>query len=247
MPNLPPGFTWRAPGLGDIESVVALVRECEEADEGDAETTLDDQRGDWERPRFDLEKDAWLVVAADGRPAGYADLWDRVPRERFVADGHVRPEFGGHGVGTWLVRTAEARGREKAAPEGAMLSHTIFHGDEAAHRLLIAEGYTVAQHYWRMVMQMIHPPQEPDTPEGIRVRTFEPGADDRRVWDLVQEAFSDNERHAPSPFEEWALFMLERESFDPSLFYVAESDAGEVAGVALCPSYDGWPGCANWR
>jgi mycothiol synthase len=238
-PELPEGFVSRAPRWKEIEDVASLIRECEEADEGDAEMTADDVRGSWERPRFDLERDAWLVMASDGHPAGYADLWDRVPGERFVADGYVRPEFRGQGVGRFLVRAAEARVRERAGQgRQTTLSHTIFHGSDAA-RLLLAEGYKPVQHYWRMVLEMDSQPTDARIPAGVAVRRFTPGKDDRAVWAVVQEAFSDNEEFVAKPFEEWAGFMTTRDSFDPSLYFVAEAD-GEIAGVALCPKFEDW-------
>ena len=218
----------------------ALIREHDEADEGEAESTIDDLRGYWERARFGLKTDAWVVVAPDRRLAGYVDVWDRTPGERFVADGYVRPDLGGHGIGTFLVRTAESRAREKATPgSGATISHTVFHGNEAAMRLLVAEGYAPAQHYWRMVLEFGSPPGEPAVPPGLTIRAFVPGQDDSAVWELVMDAFSDNAEYTPLPFEEWAGFMLERESFDPSLFFIADAGS-EIAGVALCPKYDGW-------
>jgi len=240
--TLPPGFTSRAPRPGELGAVNALVREHEEADEGEAESTIDDLRGYWERARFDLKKDARVVVAPGRRLAGYVDVWDRTPGEQFVADGYVRPDMGGHGVGTFLVRTAEARAREKASRvSGATISHTIFHENEAATRLLIAEGYTPVQHFWRMVVEFGSPPGEPAAPQGITMRPFVRGQDDRAVWQLVTEAFSDNADYRPRPFEEWAGFMTNRESFDPSLFFIADASS-EIAGVALCPKYEdsGW-------
>ena len=237
MNELPEGVRARAPRQREIEAVVALIRECEEADEGHAEMTVDDVRSAWERARFELKRDAW-VVAAGGRLVGYADVWDREPGARFVADGYVHPEFRGHGIGTFLVRAAEARATERASAAGRTISHTIFHGDEAAHRLLIAEGYVVAQHYWRMVMGVRSPPAEAEPPPEMAIRAFVPGQDDSAVWEVVQEAFSDNAEFTPKPYEEWAKFMVERDSFDPSLYLVADAN-GEIAGVALCPRYEG--------
>jgi ribosomal protein S18 acetylase RimI-like enzyme len=45
----------------------------------------------------------------------------------------------------------------------------------------------------------------------------------------------------PAPFGEWKAFMMESESFDPGLWFVAEHE-GRLVGVALCPDYEeyGW-------
>jgi len=233
-------FVIRAPTWDDLDAVLALIWACEAHDEGDAELMVDDLRGHWSRARFDLERDAWVVAAGDGRLAGYADVWDRAAGERFLAGGYVRPDCRGHGVGTFLVRAAEERANAKATPGArATISHTIFRDNEAAVRLLVAEGYTPAQHYWRMVMDLASTLPEPVQPGGISIRSYVAGQDDQAVWALVQEAFADNQDYLALPFEEWALFMLDRETFDPSLYFIA--DAGEeIAGVALCPKYEGW-------
>jgi ribosomal protein S18 acetylase RimI-like enzyme len=58
------------------------------------------------------------------------------------------------------------------------------------------------------------------------------------VYALVQDAFADNERHEAESFEEWQAFMIDREAFEPGLWFIAEAN-GEIAGVVLCPDYQG--------
>ena len=88
-------------------------------------------------------------------------------------------------------------------------------------------------------MEFGSPPGEPAAPQGITMRGFVPEKDDKAVWQLVMEAFSDNADYTPIPFEEWAGFMTDRESFDPSLFFIADAGS-KIAGVALCPKYEDW-------
>ena len=54
--SLPPGYSARALVADDLRVVAALIAACEVADEGSAESTLDDLRGEWELPRFDLAR-----------------------------------------------------------------------------------------------------------------------------------------------------------------------------------------------
>jgi GNAT superfamily N-acetyltransferase len=68
------------------------------------------------------------------------------------------------------------------------------------------------------------------------VRTFDRERDDRPVHTLIQESFGDNERHVPEGFEEWEAGMIDREAFEPGLWFVAESE-GKVVGAVLCPAY----------
>ncbi|MBA3350723.1 MAG: GNAT family N-acetyltransferase, partial [Actinobacteria bacterium] len=61
------------------------------------------------------------------------------------------------------------------------------------------------------------------------------------IHDLVEERFSDNAHYERQSFEEWKVLMMDRDSFDPSLWIVARA-AGEMVGVVLCPNYpdEGW-------
>src|SRR5574341_1124913 len=107
--NLPAGYRARTLRWEDLDAVVELMSACEIADEGDAEVSRDDVRGAWERARFNLDNDAWLVEAQDGSPAAYGDVWPREDYATVESDGYVHPRHRGHGLGCWLVRTIERR------------------------------------------------------------------------------------------------------------------------------------------
>ena len=84
-------------------------------------------------------------------------------------------------------------------------------------------------------------PPPPAWPVGVVVRTFDQERDTRAVYALIQDAFGDNERHTAESFEEWQAFMIDREAFEPGLWFIAESK-GEIVGCVLCPNYEdeGW-------
>jgi ribosomal protein S18 acetylase RimI-like enzyme len=92
-----------------------------------------------------------------------------------------------------------------------------------------------------MSMPLEERPPPPAWPNGVRVRTFDQERDTRAVYALVQDAFGDNERHTAESFEEWQAFMIDREAFEPGLWFIAESK-GEIVGCVLCPNYEdeGW-------
>jgi ribosomal protein S18 acetylase RimI-like enzyme len=171
---------------------------------------------------------------------GYASIWQRVEGERFESDGCTHPEHRGRSIGTALVRAVEQRAREQAK-EGAALRATVNHANEAARQLLENEGYSPARFYWRMVIGFDSPPSEPAWPEGVSVRSFQPGGDDLEVHRLVQEAFSDNHDYSPLSLEAWRAATIEREDFDPNLAFLA-THANEIVGAALCYKYEaqGW-------
>jgi len=234
------GFVIRGPVWDDLDSVLSLIRECEEVDEGEAESTAEDLRTDWRLPGVDLSQDAWVVSTPQGQIAGYASIWQRVDGLRFESDGYTHPSFGGRGIGTALVRAVEARAREQARA-GAKLRVPVNHANEAARQLLKNEGYSPVRFYWRMVIDFASPPDVPAWPDGVGLRAFELGHDDRAVHALIQDAFADNHDYSPLPFDAWRAAMIEREDFDPELFLLAT--AGEdVLAAALCPRYEntGW-------
>jgi GNAT superfamily N-acetyltransferase len=79
---------------------------------------------------------------------------------------------------------------------------------------------------------------------GIAVRTHATGADDRAVYEAVQESFADHWGHTREPYERWRKHTVERrEWFNPALWFLATS-GDEIAGVALCSDYaemgQGW-------
>ncbi len=234
------GYVVRRPTTEDFESVLALLVASDIAEFGEPDISAEDLRAEWRE--LDLVSGAWVIVAPGGALAGYAAV-DHREWVQIFADVYVHPEHEGRGIGTRLVRLTEARARELVprAPQGARvtLTNTINGGNEAARRLLEGEGYTLARHFWRMVITMDAPPPAPTWPIGVAVRRFRPGEDERAVYEAVTEAFQDMWGYIPPTFEEWRSFMIEREDFDPSLFFLAVAGDGEdgreeIAGVALC-------------
>ena len=256
---LPEGYASRQITTNDLDAAVALMRTCEIADEGSSETTADDVRTFWNRPRFDLARDAGFVIGPSGDVVGYFDVWAREGYTVIYADGYVHPEHRGRGLGRWIVQTAEARAREVAehAPSGerVILHNTIAATQAEACALLESEGYSPGRYFWRMVIEMEAPPPSPVWPEGVRCRRFRPG-EETAVHEVVMSGFGDNYGHQWSPFDEWRGVMMESESFNPDLWFLAVADAAAsgpqpdggreggastIVGVVLCPDYEeGW-------
>src|SRR5262249_35288511 len=148
-----------------------------------------------------------IVAKQDGRLAGYADALDNGSGQLNI-DGYVHPAHWGRGVGTALVRLAEARLREllPGQPEGirVVISSGGRARDEAAHRLLEGEGYHLVRGFWRMERTFDAEPEAPVWPAGIALRTLQPGEDElRAVFACVEEAFQDHWGHVPRLFERW--------------------------------------------
>jgi mycothiol synthase len=226
----------RPPRADEAEAVTQLIAACDIAEYGTADIELDDVLVDWGRPGFKLEQDA-VVAVDDGRIVGYAAVTRRGHR-----DAYVDPHQQGRGIGSRLLAWSEERAAEQLAPgESVLLGEPVASVNEAARKLLESAGYEPVRSYWRMVAALDGPPPSPTWPEGVHVRTFDRERDDRAVHTLIQESFGDNERHVPESFEEWEAGMIDREAFEPGLWFVAESE-GKVVGAVLCPAYEeeGW-------
>jgi GNAT superfamily N-acetyltransferase len=149
--------------MDDLEAVAALVIACDIADYGLSDDTMEEVLSGWQRPGFNLKTDAWVIATTAGQVVGYACVWhsEYVRIQMFAC---VHPAYCGRGIGTLLLRLAEARAREYAhqAPAGARvtLSTTVSHVNEPARRLLEWEGYKQIRHFWRLVIKMDEFPSE---------------------------------------------------------------------------------------
>jgi mycothiol synthase len=228
--------TMRAPRTDEAQAVTDLVVACDVYELGSPDFELDDLLTDWNMPGFDLSRDA-VVVEEEGRLVAYAAF----VRSDYV-DVYVDPERRNRGLGTRLLEWSEERARERTPPgEEIRLGQVVTSADEGSRHLLESRGYSPVRTYWRMSMPIEESPPPAAWPEGVFVRTFDQERDSRAVYALVQDAFADNERHTAESFEEWQAFMIDREAFEPGLWFIAESK-GEIVGCVLCPNYDeeGW-------
>ncbi len=236
-------FTVRPPVDEDIRAIIELVMALYLLHYGVAdEYAPDDIRDDWSH--LNRETDAWAVVAPDGQLAAYATVTDH-GFGRIEADGYVHPNFQGQGIGTELVRLMETRARDfiPSAPEHArvVLTNSVLQSDIPAQRIMEDAGFGLARAFWRMAIDLADAPPAPQWPDGVTLRTFIPGQDDRAVFDAVEEAFKDHWDHVPHEFDEW-MERTKRESFDPTLWFLA-MDGAEIAGVTLCrlrPDESAW-------
>jgi mycothiol synthase len=244
MNELPAGYLLRRPEPTDAEAIVALLNACDVADYGHPDSTLEDLQADWAHPRFDRTRDTWMVVAPDRSIVAYAWAWARVPHVDVQADVHVAPEHRGKGIERLFLDLLEGRGREHAAGAPADASATIAvfakpAGELAA--LLESRGYTQVRTYLRMTIDLESGYPAAVTPEGIEIRTFRMGIDERVVHASIEESFSDHFRFAPEPHDEWVSRRTGHPEFDPALWFVAW-EGQEAVGSALSYTFGdlGW-------
>jgi mycothiol synthase len=237
---LPAGYDARPATLDDLPGTVATLNAAARALLGVDTHTSESWARDWQMPGFDLATDTQLVLAPDGSVAGYANVWDLDPHTAPETWGAVHPAHRGRGLGTYLLRWAEARAAfavaQAPARERVALQAWINNLDTGAHALLRAEGFDVVRHNLRMVIDLDAPPPAPVWPAGVGVRTFVPGQDDRETRTVVRACFRDHWGWVEEPFEQelerWQYFMRTNPDFDPSLLFLATAH-GRIIGTSF--------------
>jgi mycothiol synthase len=216
----------------DLAAVAELSRTCDRHDWGTSVADEQDFRDDWNLPRMRMETDTWLVEDATGLAVGYAFVTADPLGTEVKSIGFVHPEHRGRGIGSLLVDRVMARSREML--DGAGVLRCFAPGpDRAAAELFTASGFRLARSLQRMEAAIdVDVPFETGSPDGVTVRMFEPGSDDRSVHATLMEAFAGHYGFSEEPFDEWSAVAFDRETFDPTLWFVAEAD-GEVAGALI--------------
>lgn len=241
---LPKDFFVRPPIMDDLLVVHKLIEECDIAEYGEPEITLDDLRILWQSPTFNMASDTWMVIAPGNRLVGYADMEQR-EYARIFTFVRVIPAYADQGIGEHLLQLAEqwAMRQIPLAKPGVRVTLNSWTSslNSAAQRDFERAGFKEVRRHWRMELEMNKAPLEPEWPEHITVRTFAQGQDDRTVFDAVDEAFQDHWGHMQGNFEEWKRWTIERKNFDPSLWFLA-LDGNEIAGASLCTNQEdyGW-------
>jgi mycothiol synthase len=244
---LPEGFEIRHATPEDLQAVVDVIRSYDLQQEGETHETAESWLPQWQRPDFDLVKDAWVVIAPGQKGAavsgteekivGYQELWNRAEHSVLAGDGYVHPEFNGLGIGTTMLRLEEARAKEHLAlapPKNrVVLRNGVAGSDPAALALHENEGYRPVRYFWQMEIQMSAPPPEPVWPEGFDLKRFQHGEYERQAFDAFEDAFRDHWGYSPWDFDWWHDRTLENENSDPGLRYLA-LDGDQIAGGVLC-------------
>lgn len=245
--TLPKVLLARAPVMDDLQAAYDVVYASGVADYGAETFTLEDFRLAWQESDFNLATDAWVVVTPQDRIVAYADTGHR-NHVKLFGDFRVHPQYRGLGIEQYLLRLIENRMQRHIpeAPPHARVS-LIFRASSANAAdaaLLRQEDYAHVRSFYEMEIDLKDAPPAPVWPAGLTVRTMQPG-EERAVFDLIEEAFRDHWGHLPGVYEEWEHWMIKREQFDPTLWFLV-FDGDQLAAGSLCvyePTYEaGWVG-----
>ena len=255
--DLPEGFTVRGANLEDAEPAIALFNRWSRSiigrDEINDAAVL---RTEWKSPGFDPAEDIRIVIAPNGQVAGYIEVWTtaKPPVHPWIW-GRVDPDYENMRIGTWLMQWAEQRASRAydEVPAGLRFAPRVgtYRQAERPKNLFEKLGYRYIRSSYHMLIEMDAPVPEPEFPEGITVRTFNPETDAEAVYRADVESFRDHFGFVEQPFEEgferYKHFVLNFEGFDPTLYFLA-MDGDEIAGINLCRPHSfedpdlGWVG-----
>ncbi|HVB21818.1 MAG TPA: GNAT family N-acetyltransferase [Ktedonobacteraceae bacterium] len=234
--RLPEAFTIRPPTMDDVKITTALIRLCDITEHGDSLATESSTAASWREIIETLKDAALLVFAPGGQLVGYARARN-VADVKFYVFIRVHPDYAQSGIQAYFLHRMEEFVRQQvpSAPSDARITIETWIGDANVpmHVLFEQEGFSIVRSTWRMEIEMEQTPPEPVLPQGIIIRSFVPGQDERATFEANDEAFRDHWGHVPGDYDAWLRWAIEREDFDPSLYFLA-CDNDRIAGVSLC-------------
>lgn len=220
----------------DFESIYEIVQEYELIHYGEVEVKIEDIQRGWTSPNTNLEHDSRLVFDCDGRLVAYMRL-EHTRQTKFYTVVRLRPGYDNQRLGEYLLELAESKARERMtqAEPGARvtLNGWLPGNDQNGRQLYERAGLQEIRRFWSMEIEMNEAPPTPVWPEGIELRPYVPQRDERAAFDVIDAAFLDHWGHIPNRFEEWKHWMIERENFDPTLWFLAYADE-QLVGGSFC-------------
>ncbi|HSD48292.1 MAG TPA: GNAT family N-acetyltransferase [Actinomycetota bacterium] len=232
--GFPDGLTSRPADRDDVAAITELIAACELDLDGEAEIDPGDVEMSFGRAGYDPALDCVLVHEGD-RLVG----WAEVCGTRAEAD--TRPSDRGRGIGTALLRWTEDRAPQTGQPS---VDQMVTDANVAAAELFRRNGYGPTETAWLLQIRFDEgPPPEPSPPEGITIRPFERGRDERAAYRVIEYAFDEWIDRTPQSFEEWVSQFPAHPAFAPDLSPLAfEGDdlVGAITYLDYPDTDEGW-------
>jgi len=241
--HLPEGYSTRGARLEDVEAALELYNRWSQAIIGEDEVTdAGAIRNEWLSPGFDPQRDIRLVIAPDGKMVGYVETWTTFkPPVHPWLWGRVHPDYGGKGIGTYMLKWAEYRVKQVMddLPPDLRFAPRVGAFVQAAGSKKLFEnmGYRYIRSSYDMLIEMNAPPPSPAWPQDINLRAYDSNRDIEMVFLADQDIFRDHfgfvEETLEAGLPRFRHFLTEYEGFDPSLWFLA-MDGEQLAGMSLC-------------
>ena len=216
-------------GRLDEHEVAAVLAIVEAATEADGVRPLNEHVMLHLRYGGDDRAGAVLLYSGDDL-VGYAHVDPTDPVEGPSGELVIHPAFRRRGHGRHLLRAVLDR-------TGGHLRLWAHGGHPGAEALATSDGFAKVRSLWQMRRSLSSPIPGFTLPEGVRLRTFEPGSSDEEAWvALNARAFAHHPEQGALTLED--LKRREQESwFDPAGFFLADrptgSDGDGTAGGRL--------------
>jgi mycothiol synthase len=214
----------RAPTVGDADAIAALYADLRATDS-------EEVRSWFRNPTFDIERD-FRVVERKGAVVGYVDV--HLEGDRLSVDWAAGDPVTSNALLDW----ADGRAREERV---ARVRSWVWQPTGPEAGVLRDRGFGPVRTSLEMQTELRAPPPESVWPDGVAVRTVHEG-EEPLVHELIEEAFADGNDFRPTPYEEWAGWVLDPKRVDRDFWFIAQAGQEAVA-VAVCePERIGEPG-----
>jgi mycothiol synthase len=219
--------TIRRASAADADAILALSVECDVAERGEVETTIEEIRSDLATEGF-----VGGVIGPDGGElAGF--VWaERQPGHQTIyADYSLRPAADtafAPPMLDWL--------RDQARALGPGIAPHVFADSENGPKceLYEAAGGTVIRRFYRMGITVdgAATAGPPALDDGILIRGLTDGESDLRAMHrVVNSAFADHYNHEPYSYDKWLEGTVGGRMSDLSLWWLATVDGEPAAGL----------------
>lgn len=235
MSSSPPEtLTLRAYREHDFDQVAELFEAISLQAYGVSDQPRDELLKYFTAPTTNVEEDVRLAFEGD-RLVGYVDADSQVAAS-WWSDVRVAPGEDTPRIVPVLIEWAERR-----AGSGVMHLYapsTLTDLGDAFE----AAGYRRSRASYRMEIELDQPLEPVASPPGIEIKTLGEG-DLQAAYQAHQEAFLDSWEFHPEPFDEWRHWVVDTDTFDPSLWFLAW-EGPDLTGVSICRvrSGIGWVG-----
>ncbi len=228
------------PSRADAPAVAQIIIDCDVAESGAVDFSLEELEQEWQRPDFDLQTDTWLAYTAEDKLAGYAEVLN-LKGVNIQASAYVPPGDYSRAVAEKLLDLMDERVRQHLVLHQPLKDVTLNSWINAANTtvipLLETRQFQPVRSIWRMKIELKETPPLPVFPAGLELKNTRMGVDDRAVYEAYEDAFADHWGHERREYSEWLKTHSLRE---PSLCFLA-MDGDQIAGFALCSDFAQMP------
>jgi mycothiol synthase len=238
----PAGIEARPIEKADAAAWAELLAAKEKADQEGENYDADDLLEELDDPKLNAATDT-LGLWAQGQLVGYGKVSgpdEVVDVDRVFAEGCVRPDWRGKGVGdalmSWLIPRATALHQERHPEAPGEVGTGAISTNTSAHRLFTSRGFEPCRYFFHMQRDLgADPVPESPVADGLRLVGFDPSYDEAlRV--AHNEVFGDHWGSTPRDADSWKTWFTGSRAFRAAQSYLV-LDGERIAAYVLGYEY----------